>query len=1279
MNSRARVCALGAALAVVFAAGPIRATQYGTVVGNVFDSKGNPVAGAQVHLINPLTGFSRTKATDDGGTYTFDDVPATDATEGEYYLLSVEKAGYERAEQKFPLSVSETLWVRPPITMKLIAAVVYPAPTPTPTPTPSPTPAPTPTPTPTPAPTPTPTPTPAPSPAPTPGPTPAAKLTTKAPVTEVAIPGAVKLDLASNTLGGVIDSRQLRTLPLADRDFLDLALLVPGTYPVEQGSSLQGASLVVNGVRGDMNNFLLDGTDNNDYTINQSLPFQIVEGLQEFRVQSATSPAEFGRNGGAQINSISRRGLNTVRGSLFEFFRDAKLGASNFFSVYNGGTFDYGARLDAGVIGPLTLTPDDPLSNRELAGLYDRKKHGLVQNQFGGNLGAALKKDKLFGFVNGESFRVSNPRPIFERVPGTAIRSTATCVPDPFSGLTACDPTALALFNLYPAPNVGLVPGPALFGVLPTEFSDPVFGPAFFVGESANHTRSNNVLERIDWQKSDRASFSFKHNLQSIGQTQGGTVPGTAAYPGSGVGVKGFNQNFSLNYVQTLSPKATNEFRLGWNRFSLSTLPVDSSVDPTTLGAGLTSLNFSHRGMPRIVMGGSQFFGKYAQLGGDTAAPSDRANDVYSLDDAVSFNRGNHSLKFGGELRYDRLSIDNQGLGRGLIGLFSPGVAAQDAGFDIASIARVSAAFGGGFERDFRTTSFDEFLQDQWRARSNLTFNYGLRYEINTAPVEARDRLVNYIPNILGPGLDGLVRANSSNIYNPILDTSFNPVLIGTASKSTPRGLFSTAKNDFSPRFGFAWDPWSKGKTVIRGGYAVMFDQQSLEPDVNMLQNPPFVQQDFSFFGTMDNLFGVGSAGSAALLGLLTGISANGWYRLPYSITARDPNTRTPYVEQYNIGVQRQVGSRGIVELSYVGSAGRKLPRLRDISQCNLTFLNQQLLIDPTNFAPCIDDTHPFRFPSVINQENTANSRFNSLLVRFVGREYRGLHFSAYYQWAKSLDGASSLAPETFILNPLNASLFVALDGFNPEELASANSLSPTLSLRPELPTITTQPHLPSDSSNLRGERGLSDFNIAHRFVLNFIYDVPKVNRLGPVGRGWELAGIATLEGGQPYTVYEDLFGVPVRPNLDGSPIVDNSTPNNAFDNGGPVCFEGNIFGPCGTALAINFNPTTFVLTPGNLGRNTFTGPKLHNMDVSFLKNFRINIGGGEGKTLQFRAELFNAFDTTNFYQPYSKAGLAYTTAAAVSYSNVNWDPFFGKILQARPAFQAQFAAKLIF
>jgi Carboxypeptidase regulatory-like domain len=1064
------------------------------------------------------------------------------------------------------------------------------------------------------------------------------------------------LELINTTLGGVIDSSAIRTLPLANRDFIDLTLLVPGAYPVEQGSVLEGASLVVNGARADMNNFLLDGADDNDYTINQSLPFQIVEGLQEFRVQASTSPADFGRSGGAQINSVTRRGLNKVHGTVFEFLRNSALGADNFFSAYSGGTFDEYAR------NVKLQGKGDPLGNSTLAALFNNRKPFVNQNQFGANIGGPLRKDTLFGFFNWESFRISNPRPIFEQVPGLNVRSATTCTsafpPAP------CDPIALKLFNLYPAPNVPTVPGTPAIG----DFSAPDSGPAFFVGESANSTTTDNFLGRVDWQASDRASMSFKYNIQRINQTQGGTVPQTSNYPGNGAEVSGRNQNFTYNYLYQVSSHTSNELRLGWNRFRLGALPLDRGVDPASLG--FQNLDLTNQGLPTVVIGGfSTTLGPLATIGANSASPSSRANEVWSAADNISYSRGQHDWKFGAELRYARLNIIDDALGRGVLDFRSANqVAGGIAGeippgeYDSGSIARVSSAFGGGFDRYFRSHSFDGFLQDHWRPLSNLSISYGVRYEMNTAPVEIRNRLVNYYPN-----LGGLVQGGGSTIYDPF---AADPPL-GKAPNPVPRAGFNTDYNNWGPRLGLAWDPRKDGKTVLRAGYALMYDQESFQPSVNMLYNGPFVQQDFTELGlgaTLEDTFSV--CGTKALApGDLACLSQNTnpnsssqWLAFPYSVTALDPGDRTTYVHQFHLGIERQLGSQAVFETDYVGSLGHKLPQLREVNMCTYQTLIASLCDNPSAGVPAID------FVSILNQQNSANSNFNSLQVGVRTRALKRLQVEAHYAWAKSIDNSSSLQPQVFLFNPVVANFLASAFGLLPDAFAGANNISPALSLEPTLPLITTRPRLPQDGSNLRAERGLSDFDIRHRFVINYIYALPRWTAVGPLGKGWEVAGITTLESGQPYTVFYDAFGIPLRPDLVGRVSTNDSNPNAAINGGLPLLAPGSPFVP-----VVDSNGS---LAPGSLGRNTFEGPRLINFDFSILKD--TYVGTGETKRFQFRAEFFNLFNNVNFRQPFSDAGTG-LNGSATSKPSLIQNPFFGQILQARPAREIQFALKFIF
>ena len=1213
-------------LALLLSGSPLRgATQNALLTGSVYDQAGAPVPGASVRLINAATGFSQQQTTDDNGNYTFSSVPPAEG-----YVLSVEMTGFAtEIRQDLVINVGDNRLVLPPFLLQPLAQAAPPV-------------------------TPPPAPAPPPQAAPQPGQptppvakgTPPPKVTPPAPVRveRAAQAPSVSLDLVNTTLGGVIDSRSVRTLPLVGRDFLDLTLLVPGTYPVEQGSALNGASIVVNGTRANMNNFLLDGVDNNDYTINQSLPFQIVEALQEFRVQTSASTAEYGRSGGAQINSVSRSGSNVVHGTLFEFLRSSRLSAENFFSAYNGGTFDqynrtvplYNELNGTDLVAPL----DDP----SLAALYNRRKPFLIQNQFGANLGGALKKDKLFGFFNWESLRVVNPRPVFESVPELCLRSdslaaSSACYDLP--GLTL-DPIAVKLYNLYPRPNVASNAASI----------DPNF-TGFFAGESRNRTSTDNFLERLDWRVNDRASMSFKHNIQRIDQTQGGVLPASGGYPGSGTAVTGKNQNFSYSYVQQFTPRVTNELHFGWNRFRLETEALDRSVDPTALG--FQNLNYTNRGLPTLQVGGSFTF-PYAALGTNLGVPSTRVNRVWSLGDSLNITRGRHNLKLGADFRVIRLDANNQALGRGQLAFFQGLFVGITGEPDIGSIARVSSEFGERFDRFFRTQSYNVFLQDQWRVASNFTLNYGARYEVNTAPVEAHNWLVNYYP-----ALGGLVQGDRTAIFDPFGSS------LGDASSPVPRAGFKTDRNNVSPRFGFAWDPFKHGQTVLRGGYAIVYDQQPLEPSVNMLLNPPYVEQWFSYYPWFDlgDTFAPGFPTADGFVGDLNGDGVPSfWFEQPYSVTARDPGTRTSYVHQLHFGLQQQLGNRAMFEVAYAGSLGRKLPRLRDISVCPpASYVALFTNPDPNNCV-AVNIDNPFLLETILNQENSAKSNFHSLLVRFDVRNLHGLQLRMHYQWAKSIDDASSLQPQVFIVSPFEASYLTSNNVINPDTFAGANNVSPTLSLRPDLPVITTRPRLPQDSGNLRGERGRSDFDVRQRFVLSYIYDVPK---WAPgIGKGWQVAGITTIQSGQPYSVFVDYFGNPLRPNERHSPTINNQNPQGAIDSATVVGSADSAFG---IGNAYNFEA-------GTLGRNTYIGPGMVNFDFSILKN--TYLGQGERVNLQFRTEFFNVFNHTNFYQPFSQAGLAYTDLVGPSQQFIP-NPFFGQILQARPARQIQFSLKFIF
>jgi hypothetical protein len=410
------------------------------------------------------------------------------------------------------------------------------------------------------------------------------------------------------------------------------------------------------------------------------------------------------------------------------------------------------------------------------------------------------------------------------------------------------------------------------------------------------------------------------------------------------------------------------------------------------------------------------------------------------------------------------------------------------------------------------------------------------------------------------------------------------------------------------------------------------------------------------------------------------------WFAQPYSITARAPNSRTPYVQQFYAGVEHRLGNHAMFEVSYVGSAGRKLPRNRLLLQCTSSvFASSPIDCLPRAYATVFPGTGAgSASDTVVYQENSGSSNFNSLLLRIETRKFHGFTFHAHYQWAHSIDNASSAVAPVYLLSPATATLVQFVGDINPDQFAALNDVNPTLSLRPGLPVISTQPLLPNSSTNsasLAGERANSDFDVRHRLVLYYTYDIPK---WAPgIGGGWQLAGITTLQSGQPFTVYGNFFGVPLRPNQNSPAVINNSNPMSAIDNALPAgCNVSAGFACAGTSAVSAFNPTPFLdFLPGSLPRNNFRGPKLVNFDFAILKN--ISLGSSERVNLQFRAEFFNLFNNANYRPPFSQTGQAVgkilLTSSATVPGFVVPNPFFGQILQALDPREVQFGIKLVF
>jgi hypothetical protein len=384
-------------------------------------------------------------------------------------------------------------------------------------------------------------------------------------------------------------------------------------------------------------------------------------------------------------------------------------------------------------------------------------------------------------------------------------------------------------------------------------------------------------------------------------------------------------------------------------------------------------------------------------------------------------------------------------------------------------------------------------------------------------------------------------------------------------------------------------------------------------------------------------------------------------------------------VYQYHFGIEQQLGNQNVLGISYIGSTGHKLPVNLLLLECTSADFNGN------NPEGCLPQLGIFPASSqqsnaVVYQENEANSSYNSLLVQLRTRKYHGVTLQAYYQWAHSIDNTPTAIAPVFLYSPTAASILTDFGTINRDQLAGINNVNPTLTLRPGLPIISTLDSLPNDTNNdssLSSQRASSDFDIRHRFVIAYIYDVPSWKRARILGYGWQLSGITTIQSGQPFSVYSNFFGVPLRPDPHGSTTLNYSNPEGAIDNalpaGCPFAYQG---GCPGSNFVSSFDPgPTFDFNPGSLARNTLYGPAFVNFDFSVLKNTRIR----ESMNLQFRAEFFNIFNRSNFRQPFSQTGQFESDPVFSSTPTAVLNPFFGQILQAQLARQIQFGIKIIF
>jgi hypothetical protein len=1028
------------------------------------------------------------------------------------------------------------------------------------------------------------------------------------------------VETTNATLGGSLSNATINDLPLNGRNYQNLLGLRPGVMLQPGGSPWTQST---NNIRPDETVWLLDGILNVNWfdarpINNMPSPFTDmatvlpVDAIQEFNVEE-NPKAEFGWKPGAVVNVGVRSGTNTLHGSAYAFGRSDAFDARNFFNP-------------APVNGVCVPNPSF---------LAACNKAPTQLKQFGGVVGGPIKKDKLFFFGSYEGIRsfLGNTFPVV--VPQTAsVGDPVNSMPDAitalesapgFAGLcngangpTCLSPVSLKILGCTPTAGVA-GPYSCTGGLLQNAPSDTTN----YLSTFPNNNVSNNYLAKIDYAINDKNRINgmlLTGHYTALGEDHAATNANW------GDNVVQTTWTISGDWVYTPSSRIVNEARFGYDRTTFLFDPADANVKPD--GSGLTggagypiNTGAAIGGFPTITVGG--FDSQAGQLfGSQGGRPLDSAPNPYSdFQDSVSYLLGKHALKFGGEFAHiegDSDAHDQRGrvffFGGGTPGPTDCGGASCPLEDFFAGNPTFGAELTGDPKVRITWTSTAGFVQDDWRVTPKLTINLGLRYSYVSPMHEVNNQIGNFLPAV------GLVQEGQAGVGNT---------------------LWKPEYNDFSPRFGFAWDVTGKGTTVVRGGASRIYSTFAI---ADFVANPG--SQNVPGGASLATVpSGACTANvspcPATFGGNLAVISAHisggnlNWNGVVFpqgltyctasaqcNIAAVDPHLRNPYLLNYNLDVQHVFGNNLSLEIGYVGNRGVLLTGQRD--------LNQAILPATVAVQPYASQ---YPYLNVINQfSNFATSTYNSLQLTLTKRVSHGLDFTAGYTYGHGLDNGS-------------------LSRFG---------------------------GLPQDSTNPAGEYASSDYDTRHRFTFEASYALPGKKGYGQLLEGWKVNGILNVATGQPWIVIDsgdnfsntseftdrwDFFGNP-KDFQSGS----ESIPHCGFPNAPPVGVTLANIGPavCTEQSGVSGQVTTLpsslgaqctavapdaktlatggcyvkgnsVMAPplagtfGTMGRNLFYDPGFKNLDFSVFKDFKFHERFGA----EFRVEFFNVLNHPNLANPY--------------------------------------------